>query len=283
MTADRLRAAGAARLRAAGIGSAGAEAATLLAAILGVEPGRLLLIDDVPAAARAAYDDALARRERRIPLQHIVGRAHFYGLELRVGPGVFIPRPETELLAEWAITALRRADSGPARVADLCSGSGALALAIATAVPGATVLAVERSPDALAYLRGNVADQPEQVRRRVSVYDGDVTDVAAMAALLGGCDLVVCNPPYVPVGGEVSPEVAHDPPEAVFSGDSGMDLITALVPVLRAGLVPGGRVGIEHDDTTSAAVANVLSGGGFTEITAHSDLAGRPRFVTARR
>ncbi|MFC0313475.1 peptide chain release factor N(5)-glutamine methyltransferase [Gordonia phosphorivorans] len=285
VSATALRAGGAARLAAAGIDSAAADASWLLAHVLQVEPGRLILADDPTAAQRAEYDALIARRAERIPLQHLTAQASFAGVELAVGPGVFVPRPETELLVEWAVRACADAAEGgrAVRVVDLCSGSGALALAIAVAVPAAQVVAVERSAAALEYLRGNVAAQPEAVAERVRVIAGDVTDPAVWAAL-PAADVIVCNPPYVPAAAPVSPEVEHDPAEAVFSGESGMDLIVELVPLLAQGLRPGGVVAVEHDDTTAAQTIDAFAAADrFTEIVGQRDLTGRPRYVTARR
>ncbi|WP_298446618.1 peptide chain release factor N(5)-glutamine methyltransferase [Gordonia sp. (in: high G+C Gram-positive bacteria)] len=285
ISASALRAAGTATLARAGIDCAAVDAAWLLAHVLGTQPGRLLLIDDVDAARRAEYEALIARRAERIPLQHLTATAHFAGVELAVGPGVFIPRPETELLVEWAAGICAREHSGAQtiRIADLCSGSGALALAIATAVPRARVIAVERSPEALAYLRRNVAAQPGGVSERVRVVAGDVTDPGVWE-LIGPRQVIVSNPPYVPASSPVSPEVGHDPAEAVFSGESGMDVITAMVPLIAGSLVPGGTVAIEHDDTTGGRTRDVFGAdGAFTEVSGHDDLAGRPRYVTARR
>ncbi|MCF8605045.1 peptide chain release factor N(5)-glutamine methyltransferase [Gordonia sp. HY442] len=286
-TADTLRRDGARTLQAAGVESAGHDAAELLAYVLDVEPGRLLLVDEVSVADTARFGTALERRAAREPLQHITGRAWFDGLELAVGPGVFVPRPETELIAEWVSSLrvstpldqrLRTPQGAPLRVADLCSGSGALAIAIARRLPGAEVTAVEISDTALEYLRRNAADTD------VTVLAGDVTDPAAMTQALGTCDVIVANPPYVPAASPVSAEVRHDPAEAVFSGDTGMDVIEALIPIVADALAPDGHFAVEHDDETSVAVVNALTADGrFHSVVAHTDLADRPRFVTAVR
>lgn len=285
LSASQLRATGARRLAEAGIDSAGADSAWLLSHVLGVEPGRLLLVDEVSDDDQAAFATLVERRATRTPLQHLTEQAYFAGVELAVGPGVFIPRPETELLVEWATAQARElsAHERPLRIVDLCSGSGALALAIATAVPSAQVIAVERSPHALAYLRRNVVAQPAAVAERVRVIAGDVADPAVLEAC-GPQDLIVSNPPYVPASAPVSPEVAHDPADAVFSGESGMDLIDTMVPLIASALVPGGAVAVEHDDTTAAATAVVFERTGlFSQVRSHDDLTGRPRYVTARR
>ena len=286
ISADELRRSVARRLADAGLDSAGAEATELVAQILGVEPGRLLLVDEVADADVARIGDAVARRVRREPLQHITSRAHFAGLELEVGPGVFIPRPETELIVEWALTRIAETSStrtDPLTVVDLCSGSGALALAIAHHAPRTTrVIAVELSATAGEYLQRNI--DALRLADRVRLVRGDVTDADTVGPILRDADLVVSNPPYVPAQSEVSPEVAYDPPEAVFSGDSGMDLIDALAPLLARHLPPGVAVAIEHDDTTAEAVCAALTDTGeFDRVRSHLDLARRPRFVSAVR
>jgi release factor glutamine methyltransferase len=278
-SADALRRRAAADLTAAGVESAAHDAAELLSHVLAVEPGRLLLIDDVDADQEERFAEAVRRRSRREPLQHITGTAHFAGLELAVGPGVFVPRPETELIVEWAA----RVISGrTAVVADLCSGSGALALGIAVHSPNTQVVAVERSSAAFDYLRRNIA--AAALQERVTPVQGDVTDAAAMREALGVCDVIVSNPPYVPSESPVSPEVAHDPYDAVFSGTTGMDVISAMIPIVADALVGGGAFAVEHDDETSdAVVAALRADGRFSSIEAHADLAGRQRFVTAIR
>ncbi|RPA58028.1 peptide chain release factor N(5)-glutamine methyltransferase [Gordonia oryzae] len=266
-------------LASAGVDSPAADAQWLLAHILGMSRGRLLLVDDISDAVAKDYDGLVAARARRIPLQYLTGSASFGPVELAVGPGVFIPRPETELLYAWA---LEVAEGESPTIVDLCSGSGALAIALAVSLPGARVYAVERSPIAAQWLRRNV--DGAGVADRVHVHLGDATDPAAVLAFVGGpVDLVVSNPPYVPTGMQVPQEVQADPVDAVFGGSDGMSVITPMVGVISQILRSGGRVGIEHDDTTSASVVGVMTGSGvFDEVQDHRDLAGRQRFVTAR-
>lgn len=249
----------------------------MAAHLLGLRPVELMFAEP-PAGFECDYAQLVARRAAREPLQHITGSAPFYGVELAVGPGVFIPRPETEVLAQWAVQMLDDAPSAPA-VVDLGSGSGALAIAVARAVPAATVYAVERSHEAREYLRRNVEEHAPQVR----IVAGDLTDAHLLAERDGSVDLVVSNPPYVPESPELQVEVYADPHEAVFSGTDGMAAIRGLVPVAQRLLRDGGALGIEHDDTTSVQVQDVVAAGGFGAIRVVKDLAGRARFVTARK
>lgn len=265
----------AATLAAAGIDSARVDAEYLAAYVAGVDRARLLFVDPGPAFF-ARYRDLVARRAQRIPLQHIVGTAAFGPVTVAVGPGVFIPRPETEALLEWAMT--RPLPPDPV-IVDLCTGTGALALALAHTVPRARVVAVEKSDDALVYTRRNCADTGIEVRA------GDVTEPGVLADLDGTVDLLVSNPPYIPEGAQLDPEVTdHDPASALFGGPDGMSVIVPIVALAARLLRPGGQLGIEHDDTTSdQTVAALRRDGTFDDVTARRDLTGRPRFVTARR
>jgi release factor glutamine methyltransferase len=260
-------------LSAAGVASPRVDAEILTAHVLGLPRTKLPLAPGLDAAAVRRLRDLVARRAERVPLQYLTGVAPFHHVEVAVGPGVFVPRPETELLVEWGLGVL----SGPT-VVDLCSGSGAIALAVAAARPDATVYAVEREPAALEWLRRNAAGT------KIRVVEGDVTDPAVLADLNGGVDLVLCNPPYVPAGAPVPPEVGRfDPYPAVFAGDDGLDLIRDLVPRVAGLLRPGGWFGVEHDDTHGEAVPALLRADGrYGRIDDHRDLTGRPRFATAR-
>ncbi|MCT1354480.1 HemK/PrmC family methyltransferase [Gordonia sp. p3-SID1431] len=281
---DELRAA-TARLAASGIDSARRDAEWLMAHVLGIDAGRLVLVDAIDDAPARAFRSAIDLRSQRIPLQHIIGTAAFGPVELAVGPGVFIPRPETEYLLEWAVDRLR-ATPGPHSAADFCSGSGALAIGIAAMSPATRVVAVEADEDALVWLRRNVAAAAPAGGSRVDVLAADVTDPDQVAGAVpaGSVSVLVTNPPYVPLDAVVGPEVAHDPARAVFGGADGMSVIVPMVPVIARTLTPGGVVGIEHDDTTADAVVSCLHAhGDFEEVTRHTDLTGRPRFVTARR
>lgn len=265
------------RLARAGVESATTDAELLAGYVLGVPRGRLALARFDPAA-RARFEELVDERARRTPLQYLTGTAPFRHLDIPVGPGVFVPRPETELLVEWGLGRLRRAQP-PALVVDLCSGSGAIALAVAQEAPASRVVAVEL--DAVEWLRRNVSALGLPVRVRA----GDVTDPAVTGDLDGSVDLVLCNPPYVPAGTPVPPEVgAHDPGVAVFGGVDGLDVIRPVIGRVAALLRPGGAVGIEHDDSQGEVVPALFgASGAYQDIELHHDLAGRPRFTTARR
>jgi release factor glutamine methyltransferase len=264
------------RLTDAGVPSPRVDAELLLAHCAGVERARLPLLAEVPQPAVASFEESVRRRALREPLQHITGTAPFRHLVLAVGPGVFVPRPETELLVGAALPALR-ATPAPL-VVDLCAGSGALALSVAHEVPGARVYAVENAPSALAWLDRNAGGTT------VTVLAADVSDPAPLAALRGRADVVLSNPPYVPMGTAVDPEVRADPAEAVFAADGGLALMPAVVARAAELLRRGGTLALEHDDTHAGALPALLHRDGrWHEITAHRDLSGRARFVTARR
>ena len=278
MSRQRLRHAMAAAttdLAQAGIDSARTDAELLAAHVLGVERGRLSFAD-VPEEFFDRYSDAVSTRVRRVPLQHITGMAPFGPLRLEVGPGVFIPRPETEALLEWALAQDLPDD---AVIVDVCTGSGALGVALATARPGARVTGIDIDPAALNYARRNAAVTT------MSVVQGDVVDGGLLADLAGTVDLVVSNPPYVPSGAVLEPEVLeHDPVHAVFGGPDGMAVIVPLVARAADWLKSGGLLAVEHDDTTSETTIDAINATGlFEQLAPHADLAGRPRFVTGRR
>ncbi|MGV0646701.1 peptide chain release factor N(5)-glutamine methyltransferase [Mycolicibacterium sp. XJ2546] len=264
-----------AALAEAGVPSPRADAELLAAHAAGTDRGRLALTrpDD---GFVDRYHGLVARRATRVPLQHIIGSAAFGPVTVCVGPGVFIPRPETEALLEWALAnPLLR----PPVIVDLCTGSGALALAFANAVPDARVIAVDDSDDALAYARRNLAGTGVELIR------ADVTASGLLPELDGQVDLVVANPPYIPDGAELEPEVAeHDPAHALFGGPDGMVIIDAIVGLAGRWLRDGCGCAVEHDDTTSARTIDAFhSTGLFDDVTGRRDLAGRPRFVTATR
>jgi release factor glutamine methyltransferase len=274
----------AADLAAAGVESARAEAELIAAHVLGVGRGRLPLIDAIRPDDLHRFGDLVLRRSTRVPLQHVLGTAAFRHLELAVGPGVFVPRPETELLAGWGIDVAAASGAHPV-VVDLCSGTGAVALAVANELPSARVIAVERSAAALTWLRRNAADRVVAGDPRIDVVAGDVTDPGVLPDLRGSVDVVLCNPPYVPDGTAVPVEVSdHDPADAVFGGADGLLVIGPVIALAAVLLRPGAMVGIEHDDVHAVAVPELLwADGRFIDVADHDDFSGRPRFATARR
>ncbi len=261
----------------ADVASPHVDARLIAAHLLGVPSTQLVLAEPTPGFEEE-YASLIARRTRREPLQHILGTAPFGVHDLKVGPGVFIPRPETEVLAEWAVS-----QKPTGTVVDLGTGSGALAIYIADRARPERMIGVEKSSLARAAAQENAAAFPN-----VQIVEGDMTDPDLLAELSGTVDLIVANPPYVPFvpeeTGELQPEIYRDPLDAVFSGDDGMDAIRGLVPVAARLLVPGGKLGIEHDDSTSALTRELVeTDGSFTEIRNMPDLTGRNRFVTASK
>jgi release factor glutamine methyltransferase len=263
--------------------SARVDAELLLGHVLGLSRTRLLTVTDVAAAPADRFAELIAQRADRVPLQHLTGRAPFRYLELAVGPGVFVPRPETEQLAGWALE--RLAGAPQPVVVDLGAGSGALALSIAHEHPDARVVAVERDPGAIEWTRHNAAARAAAGDPPVEVLAGDMTDPRLLLDLDGTVDLVVSNPPYVPDGARVPREVAeHDPPLALWGGPDGLDVVRGLLVTAVRLLRPGGALGIEHADQQGGSLpALVRAHGGFVDVEDHPDLAGRPRFTTARR
>ncbi|MFR9753423.1 peptide chain release factor N(5)-glutamine methyltransferase [Nocardia sp. 004] len=273
-------------LRAAGVHSPQADAEQLAAHVLSVERTRLALTPLVPPNKLIEYRELVARRAQRIPLQHLTGTAVMGELDIEVGPGVFVPRPETELLFEWSLQQLETLphDRAPI-VIDLCTGSGALALAIAHARPDADVRAVELDPAALRWAQRNITARAEAGDTSITLYADDVTDPELFTELDGRVDIIVSNPPYIPEDARLDPEVAeHDPPIALFGGPDGLDVIRGMIPNITRLLRRGGSVAIEHDDTNGSTLATLLAEhGDFTDIVEHPDLAGKPRFVAATR
>jgi release factor glutamine methyltransferase len=270
-----------ARLAAAGVPSPRHDAEALAAHAFQVRRADLVGLDTLDPLAVAAFSRSVDLRARRIPLQHIVGTAAFRHVDVAVGPGVFVPRPETELVAGWAIEWARAiVDQGNVPlVVDLCTGSGAIALAIVDEVPTAVVHAVELDPDALPYTRRNLVDTG------VRLHEGDAA--TALPELDGTVDVVVSNPPYIPPDGLIrDPEVAqHDPPLALWGhGPDGLDVLRAVARTARRLLREGGCFVVEHADVQGAAVPSVLyEQGGWDQVADHRDLSGRDRFTTARR
>ena len=276
-----------ARLAEAGVESPRADAELIAAHVHNVKRGELHTVPD--SAFDATFWADIARRANREPLQHIIGLAYFRYLELSVGPGVFVPRPETEVMTGWAIDRLRSMDVAEPVAVDLGTGSGAIALSIAQEVPRARVHAVEADPLARSWAERNITRYVDSYTAgRVLLHAGDFMRglpglPSDLAALAGTVDLVVSNPPYIPVGSEVPPEVGeYDPPAALWSGADGMDAVRAVERLARQLLRPGGLVAVEHGWQQGTAVYWIFSEeAGWRDTRNNRDLANRDRFVTA--
>ena len=268
----------------AGVPSPEADALALAAHVLGCDVGdvrrRMVLLEECDAGVADRYAGLVAERAARLPLQHLTGQAHFRHLTLSVGPGVFTPRPETEVVAGLAIEAARACGPAPV-VVDLCTGSGAIALAVADELPGATVHAVELSVDAHAWAARNVEATGLPVQLRL----GDAT--TAYPELDGTVDVVVSNPPYIPVGMvPLDPEVRdHDPEVALYGGSEDGLAIPLAVARRAAGLLrPGGTLVMEHADSQGQTLPAALRRTGeWADVVDHPDLTGRPRATVATR
>lgn len=274
----------AATLASAGVPDSDVDAELLIGHVLGLSRGgvqaRLVVGATIETEDASALASLVARRARREPLQHLTGRAAFRSLELSVGPGVFVPRPETEGVAQLAIDALRAAAEPEPIGVDLGTGSGAIALALATEVPHARVWAVEKSPEAYVWTRRNVE---EVGAPNLELVFGDLAD--ALPELDGRVSVVASNPPYIPLGAiPRDPEVRlHDPEAALYGGVDGLDVVRVLSQRALALLRPGGVLVIEHGEAQSADIAAILAADGWRAIAHHRDLTGRDRATTALR
>jgi len=269
-------------LDAAGISSPRSNAIWLVCHVLGLTPSELFTVDELPDRECETLRDLISQRVQGIPLQHLTGRAPFRHLDLEVGPGVFIPRPETELIVEFATVQL----AGAGLVVDLCAGSGAIALAVANEYPQARVVAVELSAPAGEWLTRNAQSRATEGNTPIEVVIGDVRNPDLLADLAGTGDVLLSNPPYVPerIRDKIDPEVAHDPDVAVFAGVDGLGLIPDVIATAARLLRPRGLLALEHDDTHGESVPALLNTSGVWQSVAdHTDLAGRPRFATAVR
>ncbi|MGH9870365.1 MAG: peptide chain release factor N(5)-glutamine methyltransferase [Candidatus Polarisedimenticolia bacterium] len=281
---------GIARLQAAGIESSRLDAELLLAHVLGVERGRLALRLAAPGGegvlddpGRAAYLALIDRRCRHEPVAYLTGRREFWSLDLQVSPGVLVPRPDTELVVEVALRALPAAV--PARVLDVGTGSGAIAIALAVERPRAWVTAIDLSPEALAIARANA--RRHGVSGRVAFARMDLASGLALPHPGLGLDLVAANPPYIALSEreDLMPEVRdHEPSAALFGGPTGMDIVERLIPEASRLLRPGGWLVLECAAPRAHAVADLLrSGGVWHDVALHDDLSGLPRVAAARR
>ncbi|MCU1622096.1 MAG: modification methylase, HemK family [Frankiales bacterium] len=266
------------RLRAAGVASPEHDARALAAHVLGCSLKELAMHDSID---EDVYAELVARRAQRVPLQHLTGSVGFRWIELEVGPGVFVPRPETESVVQWAID---HVDGAAPVMVDLCTGSGTIAFALANEVPGAVVHAVERDPVALEWTRRNAANRVAAGDPEVQLHLGSVE--GCLPELDGLVDLVASNPPYVAEDERHLPDpevIDHDPEIALFAGMDGLDVIRLVEQAARRLLKPGGLVVVEHSDRQGRSAPQVFEqAGGWTEIEDHVDLTGRDRYVTAR-
>lgn len=279
---DRALRWGGAELARAGVPSPDADAELLLAHVLGLDLGELrrvrVLGRDVARTSETAYRALTDQRATRVPVQHLTGTAHFHGLELHVGPGVFVPRPETEVLVALALGELEGTDRPT--VVDLCTGSGAIALAVAAARPDARVGAVELSAEAYRYAQANVAATGVPVDLRQGPAQEAFGDWA------GEVDLVVSNPPYIPPDAvPVDVEVREHDPELALYGGGPDGLLVPLAVAQRAQVLlrPAGVLLMEHADAQGESLPTALREQGWVGVEDHRDLLGRPRVARARR
>jgi release factor glutamine methyltransferase len=268
-----------------GVGIATPEVDALLldAHVLGVGRGelaaRLVSGGDFSRHQREQFWVAVRRRSAREPLKHITGEAGFRQLVLAVGPGAFVPRPETELLVEMVVDAVMASGQPSPRVIDLGTGSGAIALAVATEAPHARVWAVEKSAEALVWAQRN----NETFGNLVTLLEGDLGDAVSLVGDVAGTfDVVVSNPPYIP--DEAVPRDAevrlYDPALALYSGPDGLDAVRVLALVARDLVVPGGLLAIEHGELQGLAVRQILLDAGWRPVSTHPDLTTRDRYTT---
>ncbi|MFP1676353.1 peptide chain release factor N(5)-glutamine methyltransferase [Gardnerella sp. Marseille-Q9691] len=292
-----------ARLREAGVESAEYDARLLLAKACGVslaELNKALILGDLTDFSpdyASKYSDFVYRRTSREPLQHIIGRAPFRYLDLQVGKGVFVPRPETEIVVEAGLDWLRESGISKPTVVDLCAGSGAIGLSIATEVADAQVWAVEKSPEAFQYLRKNFEETAKkweniQIFSRYHAVLADATKAhisdctPELHALCGKVDLVITNPPYVPES-QVPEQVEvreYDPPVALYGGSAdGLLIPEQIMRVAFALLKPGGAMVMEHDISQGDALKKYAESVGFSRERVGNDLTGRPRYTFAEK
>jgi release factor glutamine methyltransferase len=267
-------------LASVGIESAEVDTQLLAAHVLGISKGELhaKLFLDPEIEQFQEIEELIRKRSERIPLQHLTGVAYFRNLTLAVGPGVFIPRPETEGVAELAIQALRAIPGEPIAV-DLCTGSGAIAISMATEVPHAKVFAWELNPESEPWLRQNL-------RGNVELIMGDIADEHPLFdELAGSVDVVISNPPYIPnwaVPKDLEVHL-HDPAMALYGGEDGLDIVRVVSHRAAELLKPGGFLVVEHAETQGQLVADLFQVDGWKNISIHKDLTGRDRSVSATK
>ena len=271
-------------LARAGVPSPDVDAELLIGHVLGMSRGAVqakaitggsLSMEDI-----LAVDEAIERRAAREPLQHITGRAAFRSIELAVGPGVFVPRPETETVVQFAIDALKSVPGERPVGVDLGTGSGAIALAMATEVPHAFVYGVEVSPNAYVWTTQNFREIAPDNAKPVFI------DLAwALPELNGTVDVVISNPPYIPLGAiPRDPEVRlFDPEIALYGGDDGLEIVRTVSTTAARLLHEGGTLVIEHGELQAADIQDILRADGWHAVASHRDLLGRDRATTAIR
>jgi len=270
-------------LVAVGIATPEVDALLLAAHVLGVGRGelaaRLVSGADFSNDQRKQFGDLVRRRSAREPLQHITGEAGFRQLVLAVGPGAFVPRPETELLVQMVVDAVMASGQPSPRVIDLGTGSGAIALAVATEAPHARVMAIEKSAEALAWAQRN----NETYGNPVTLLEGDLADALSLVGDVAGTfDVVVSNPPYIPDEAVPRDEEVRlfDPALALYGGPDGLDAVRVLAHVARELVAPGGLLAIEHGELQGLAVRHILTDAGWRPVSTHPDLTTRDRYTT---
>lgn len=282
------------RLKASGIDSARTDAELLLCHVLGCKRSRLMLVDELSFDQRMDYERLLGKRQSRVPLQHLTGIAPFRYLELEIGPGALVPRPETEVVVEAALRYVRGHVTTRPLLLDLCSGAVPIAVALATELDHVDVVGIEKHEEAQYWGRCNLVKYAEAIAARdntLTLVDADATDPAAFAAFENRAALVVSNPPYIPDG--MVPrdlEVAkHDPHVALFGGSDGFDVIRGLLETAAIALQDNGYLIMEHADVQGEAAgvsglpALLRAHGAFDNVEDHHDLTERPRYSTATR
>jgi release factor glutamine methyltransferase len=270
------------RFQEAGIESAQVDAELLAGFVLSLTRGgvqtAIISGSEISESDSEAITNLYGRRLQREPLQHITGKGYFRNLELAVGKGVFIPRPETEFVAQLAIDALRSMSTEQPIAVDLGTGSGAIALAMATEVTHSEVYAVEKSADAIGFTRKNFETYGGI---NTTLTHGDLAD--AFSELDGTVSVVVSNPPYIPnaaVPRDVEVNL-HDPELALYGGDDGMQVMHQVSSRAKQLLHTGGTLVVEHADSQAAQVSQLLLADGWRQVRSHKDLTGRDRAVTA--
>ena len=268
---------------AVGIATPEVDALLLAAHALGVGQGelaaRLVSGADFSNDQRKQFGDLVRRRSAREPLQHITGEAGFRQLVLAVGPGAFVPRPETELLVQIVVDAVMASGQPSPRVIDLGTGTGAIALAVATEAPHTRVWAVEKSAAALVWARRN----NEANGNPVTLVQGDLADALSLVGERAGTfDVVVSNPPYIPDDAVPRDTEVHlyDPALALYGGPDGLDSVRVLADVARDLLAPGGLLALEHGELQGPAVRQILTDAGWRPVSTHPDLTTRDRYTT---